>query len=255
MSATLDAGKFKEYFNQAPHLHITGRTYPVEVNYLQEATSDYIFSSLSVVNGIHRIEGPGDILVFLSGEDEIERLCSLLRNEVQNLDVLPLYSRMSPQLQQRIYQKSPRRKCIVTTNVAETSLTIDGIVYVVDTGLAKQMLFNPRAEQNCLRMRLISQASARQRMGRAGRTQPGICYRLYTKKTYDHDMPRSTAPGILFERLESAVLTLKQAGYDKVTEFDFMDTPHPESLSRAVGNLNRWYDRYIPQPRPCLFAL
>lgn len=241
MSATLDATRFKAYFNQAPYMHIPSRTYPVSVAYLQEATPDYLLASLGTVEWIHRTKGPGDILVFLSGEDEIKRLCSLLQNMTKNLDVLPLYSRMSPAMRRRICGASPQRRCIVTTNIAKTNVTIDSIVYVVDPGLFKQMVYNPRAEQKCLRVQPISQTSARQRMDQAGRTQPGTCYRLYTKETYDNDMHVSTTPGILSEPLESAVLTLKQAGYSDIPSFDFIDRPHPESLLRAVGNLIRWY--------------
>lgn len=240
MSATLDAGSFQVYFGNAPSLHIPGRAFPVQTLHVQQSTVNVLVSAANVAVHLHNTRPAGDILVFLSGEDEIERLCSFLRKETTNLDIMPLYSRMSRAEQDKINEPRLQRKCIVTTNIAETSLTIDGVVYVVDSGLAKHMLYNPRAQLSSLQVGLISKASARQRMGRAGRTQPGVCIRLYTKSTLENDMLPSNQPGIMYDRLDSLILTLKAAGVSDVRNFGFIDAPPPESLLRAMEELTDW---------------
>ena len=162
---------------------------------------------------IHECEGPGDILVFLTGEAEIEDVCRQVREASESfaattpeIVVYPLYSSLPPAAQRRIFNAAPGprvlggppgRKVVVSTNVAETSLTIDGIVYVVDPGFAKQKVYNPRIRVESLLVSPISQASAKQRAGRAGRTQPGKCFRLYTEKSFKEDLQQTTYPEIL----------------------------------------------------------
>ena len=174
--------------------------------------------------------------------------------EIQNMDqsqvgpvkIYPLYSSLPPAQQQKIFDKAPEatgggpagRKIIVSTNIAETSLTIDGIVYVIDPGFAKQKVYNPRIRVESLLVSPISRASAHQRAGRAGRTRPGKCFRLYTEKSFKSDLIEQTYPEILRSNLGSVVLQLKKLGIDDLVHFDFMDPPAPETLMRALELLN-----------------
>jgi pre-mRNA-splicing factor ATP-dependent RNA helicase DHX15/PRP43 len=254
MSATLDAQKFQEYFYNAPLLKVPGRTYPVEVFYTAAPEPNYVEAAIRTVVHIHQCEGPGDILVFLTGEQEIEQACDEIREKAASLGtdlpelvVLPLYSSLPPQQQRRIFDKAPDprvmgglpgRKVVVSTNIAETSLTIDGIVYVVDPGFSKQKVYNPRIRVESLLVSPISRASARQRAGRAGRTRPGKCYRLYTEKSFFEDLQETTYPEILRSKMSNVVLTLKKLGIDDLVHFDFMDPPAPETLMRALELLN-----------------
>ena len=239
MSATLDARKFQTYFSLdegvlVPLLKVPGRTHPVEVFYTEEAQEDYVQSAIRAVLMIHRLEEPGDILVFLTGEEEIEDACKKIHREIElllshnetassvgPLVCLPLYSSLPPQQQQRIFDappapRTPRdypgRKVIVATNIAETSLTIDGIVYVVDPGFSKQKVYNPRIRVESLIVTPISQASARQRAGRAGRTRPGKCFRLYPEHVFTKELEPQTPPEILRSNLGSTVLELARLG-------------------------------------------
>ena len=256
MSATLDAQKFQRYFDNAPLLTVPGRTHPVDVFYTQAAEKDYVEAALRTVVQIHAYEGEGDILLFLTGEEEIEDMCRKIRIEVDEsirdgdagpLVVYPLYGTLSPQQQQKIFDKAPPartpggrpgRKCVVATNIAETSLTIDGIVYVVDPGFSKQKVYNPRIRVESLLVSPISKASAKQRAGRAGRTKPGKCYRLYTEKAFKSELIEQTYPEILRSNLNSTVIELKKLGIDDLVHFDFMDPPAPETLMRALEELN-----------------
>ncbi|CAG8597085.1 8705_t:CDS:2 [Cetraspora pellucida] len=256
MSATLDADKFQRYFNDAPVLTVPGRTFPVEIYYTPEAERDYLEAAIRTVMQIHEYEPPGDILLFLTGEDEIENACLKIRTENEELmkksdlgtvKVLPLYSSLPPQQQQRIFEDAPPprvkdgkpgRKVIVSTNIAETSLTIDGIVYVVDPGFSKQKVYNPRIRVESLLVSPISKASAQQRAGRAGRTRAGKCFRLYTEKAFLKELQEQTYPEILRSNLGSVVLQLKKLGIDDLVHFDFMDPPAPETLMRALELLN-----------------
>lgn len=187
---------------------------------------------------IHKSRSKGDILIFLPGESEISTVCGLLKG--QNLDVYPLHSQLSRAKQQKaIHSKSDTRKCIVSTNVAETSLTIDGIVYVIDCGLSRQPVYNPRLDIDMILLRPISQASAKQRTGRAGRMQNGVCYRLYSKKAFNSMLP-STEPAIRCQSFQTAALKLLSMGYNKLVLFDWLDAPPPELLSRAAQDLKDW---------------
>jgi pre-mRNA-splicing factor ATP-dependent RNA helicase DHX15/PRP43 len=254
MSATLDAGKFQAFFDNAPLIHVPGRLHPVEIFYTEAPERDYLEAAVRTALQVHLCEGPGDMLLFLTGEEEIEDACAKLRREsgsagpdTPELKCLPLYSTLPPAAQQRIFEAAPGprkpggppgRKCIVSTNIAETSLTIDGVVYVIDPGFAKQKVYNPRIRVESLLVSPISQASAKQRAGRAGRTQPGKCFRLYTKKAFLDELQEQTYPEILRSNLGAQVLQLKKLGIEDLVHFDFMDPPAPETLMRALELLN-----------------
>ena len=256
MSATLDAQKFQSYFNDAPLLAVPGRTHPVEIFYTPEPERDYVEASLRTVLQIHAGEPEGDILLFLTGEEEIEDACRKIRLEADEmireadagpLIVYPLYGTLPPNQQQKIFDPAPPpnkkggtpgRKCIVSTNIAETSLTIDGIVYVVDPGFSKQKIYNPRIRVESLLISAISKASAQQRAGRAGRTRPGKCFRLYTEGAFKKELIEATHPEVLRSNLSSTVLDLKKVGIDDLVHFDFMDPPAPETMMRALEELN-----------------
>ncbi|KAK8654406.1 hypothetical protein V6N13_128374 [Hibiscus sabdariffa] len=213
MSATLEAEKFQGYFYGAPLMKVPGRLHPVEIFYTQEPERDYLEAAIRTVVQIHMCEPPGDILVFLTGEEEIEDACRKITKEVGNMGdqvgpvkVVPLYSTLPPAMQQKIFEPAlppvkedgpAGRKIVVSTNIAETSLTIDGIVYVIDPGFSKQKVYNPRVRVESLLVSPISKASAHQRSGRAGRTQPGKCFRLYTEKSFNNDLQPQTYPEIL----------------------------------------------------------
>ncbi|KAM0875202.1 hypothetical protein ACQ4PT_036898 [Festuca glaucescens] len=254
MSATLEAEKFQSYFSSAPLMKVPGRLHPVEIFYTQEPERDYLEAAIRTVVQIHMCEPAGDILVFLTGEEEIEDACRKINKEVNNMGdqvgpvkVVPLYSTLPPAMQQKIFDAAPPplreggpagRKIVVSTNIAETSLTIDGIVYVIDPGFSKQKVYNPRIRVESLLVSPISKASAHQRAGRAGRTQPGKCFRLYTEKSFSGDLQEQTYPEILRSNLANTVLTLKKLGIDDLVHFDFMDPPAPETLMRALEVLN-----------------
>ena len=256
MSATLDAQKFQTYFNDAPLLPVPGRTHPVEIFYTQEPERDYVEAALRTVLQIHATEPEGDILLFLTGEEEIEdasRKITLEADEMIReadagpLKTYPLYGTLPPAQQQRIFDPAPPprkpggrpgRKCIIATNIAETSLTIDGIVYVVDPGFSKQKVYNPRIRVESLLVSPISKASAQQRAGRAGRTRPGKCFRLYTEAAFKKELIEQTYPEILRSNLSATVLDLKKLGIDDLVHFDLMDPPAPETLMRALEELN-----------------
>ncbi|KAI5959495.1 PRP43 [Candida pseudojiufengensis] len=256
MSATLDAEKFQNYFNKSPLLAVPGRTHPVEIYYTPEFQKDYLDASIRTVLQIHQTESKGDILLFLTGEEEIEDACKKIQLESDELiregktgplKVLPLYGSLPPNQQQRIFEKAPisndennkpGRKVIISTNIAETSLTIDGIVYVIDPGFSKQKVYNPRIRVESLLVSPISKASAQQRAGRAGRTRPGKCFRLYTEEAFKKELIQQSYPEILKSNLSSTVLELKKLGIDDLVHFDFMDPPAPETMMRALEELN-----------------
>ncbi|KAJ9455950.1 putative pre-mRNA-splicing factor ATP-dependent RNA helicase DEAH2 [Diplonema papillatum] len=249
MSATLDAQKFQAYFDTAPLMNIPGRMFPVDIFYTKQPEQDYVEAAVRAVVQIHTYEGPGDVLLFLTGEEEIETACNRITGECNankangkcgEMKCIPLYSSLPPQQQQRIFEAAPPggRKCVVSTNIAETSITIDGVVYVVDPGFSKQKVFNPRVRVESLLVSPISQASANQRAGRAGRTKPGKCFRLYTEHSFKNDLIPQTYPEILRSNLGSVVLQLKKLGIEDLVHFDFMDPPAPETLMRALELLH-----------------
>ncbi|KEG08945.1 putative ATP-dependent DEAD/H RNA helicase [Trypanosoma grayi] len=246
-SATINAEKFSNFFDGAPIFTVKGRTFPVEVSYLTEPVADYVKACAESVLLLHATKPlPGDILVFLPGQEEIENCAAAIREGIANaggqlrpLLVLPIYSSLPPRDQKRIYETPPphTRKVVIATNIAETSITIDGIVYVVDSGLCKQNYYNHRAMVEELRVLPTSQASAMQRAGRAGRTQEGDCYRLYTTYTFRNELPQETVPEIMRCSMSSVVLQLKALGINNLLQFEFIDAPSTASLERALDHL------------------
>ncbi|XP_050043546.2 ATP-dependent RNA helicase DHX8 [Dermacentor andersoni] len=246
-SATLDAVKFSQYFFEAPIFTIPGRTFPVEILYTKEPETDYLDASLITVMQIHLTEPPGDILLFLTGQEEIDTACEILYERMKSLGpdvpeliILPVYSALPSEMQTRIFEPATpgSRKVVIATNIAETSLTIDGIYYVVDPGFVKQNVYNPKTGMDSLVVTPISQAQAKQRAGRAGRTGPGKTYRLYTERAYRDEMLTTPVPEIQRTNLASTVLQLKAMGINDLLSFDFMDAPPTETLIMALEQLH-----------------
>lgn len=245
-SATLDAEKFSTYFFGCPIFTIPGRTYPVEILYTKEPEPDYLDAALITVMQIHLSEPSGDILVFLTGQEEIDTSCEILFERmkalgpsVPELIILPVYSALPSEMQTKIFEPTPAgsRKVILATNIAETSITIDGIYYVVDPGFVKQNAYDPKLGMDSLVVTPISQAQARQRSGRAGRTGPGKCYRLYTEAAYRNEMLPNSIPDIQRQNLASTILALKAMGINDLVNFDFMDPPPAQTLLTALESL------------------
>ncbi|KJX93512.1 pre-mRNA-splicing factor ATP-dependent RNA helicase-like protein cdc28 [Zymoseptoria brevis] len=246
-SATLDAQKFSQFFDDAPILNIPGRTYDVEMNYSLQPEANYLSAAITTVFQIHLSQPmPGDILVFLTGQDEIEQAEQSLQETARKLGsaapelmICPIYANLPTDLQQRIFDPTPPkvRKVVLATNIAETSLTIDNIVYVIDPGYVKENRYTPATNMESLVAVPISRASANQRAGRAGRTGPGKCFRLYTKWAYYNDLPANTTPEIQRTNLNSIVLLLKSLGINDLINFDFMDPPAPDMLIRSLEQL------------------
>lgn len=245
-SATLDAEKFSGYFFNCNIFTIPGRTYPVEILYTKQPESDYLDAALITVMQIHLTEPEGDVLLFLTGQEEIDTACQILYERIKGLGknipeliILPVYSALPSEMQSRIFEPAPpgKRKVVVATNIAEASLTIDGIYYVVDPGFAKQNVYNPKLGLDSLVITPISQASAKQRAGRAGRTGPGKCYRLYTESAYRNEMLPTTVPEIQRINLGLTTLTMKAMGLNDLLSFDFMDPPPPQALISAMEQL------------------
>ncbi len=314
-SATLEAEKMSDYFDGAPVFVIPGRRYPVEVMYTKGAMSergcvlcvcaadalaapeaDYVEAAIITVLQTHLTQGPGDILVFLTGQDEVETaadeltkrtramgskikvcvcvcvcVCARALTGVQELIIAKIYSTLPSDQQAKIFEPTPphARKVVIATNIAETSLTIPGIVYVVDAGFVKMTSYNPRTGMESLIVTPISKAMAQQRVrhvlanththththtlarslalllthtrspqaGRAGRVAPGVCFRLYTSWAFQHELDEATVPEIQRTNLTSVVLLLKSLGVDDLIHFDFMDPPPAETLIRALEQL------------------
>ncbi|XP_020096072.1 pre-mRNA-splicing factor ATP-dependent RNA helicase DEAH1-like isoform X2 [Ananas comosus] len=245
-SATLDAEKFSDYFDSAPIFKIPGRRYPVEIHFTTAPEADYIDAAIVTVLQIHVTQPLGDILVFLTGQEEIETVDEILKHRIKGLGtkiaeliICPIYANLPTELQAKIFEPTPEgaRKVVLATNIAETSLTIDGIKYVVDPGFCKIKSYNPRTGMESLLVNPISKASAEQRAGRSGRTGPGKCFRLYTKYNYDHDLEENSVPEIQRTNLANVVLTLKSLGIHDLVNFDFMDPPPSEALLKALEQL------------------
>ena len=245
-SATLDAEKYSTYFLECPIFTIPGRTFPVEILYTKTPETDYLDAALITVMQIHLSEPPGDVLLFLTGQEEIDTACQILYERMKSLGdnlpeliILPVYSALPSEMQTRIFDAAPpgSRKVVVATNIAEASLTIDGIYYVVDPGFVKQKAYNPKVGMDSLVVVPISQASARQRAGRAGRTGPGKCYRLYTEPAYKNEMLACNVPEIQRTNLGNTVLSMKAMGVNDLLHFDFMDAPPVQTLVAAMESL------------------
>ncbi|XAR67153.1 RNA helicase [Bertholletia excelsa] len=245
-SATLDAEKFSGYFFNCNIFTIPGRTFPVEILYTKQPESDYLDASLITVLQIHLTEPEGDILLFLTGQEEIDYACQCLYERMKGLGknvpeliILPVYSALPSEMQSRIFDPAPpgKRKVVVATNIAEASLTIDGIFYVIDPGFAKQNVYNPKQGLDSLVITPISQASAKQRAGRAGRTGPGKCYRLYTESAFHNEMSPTSIPEIQRINLGMITLSMKAMGINDLLSFDFMDPPSPQALISAMEQL------------------
>lgn len=245
-SATLDAEKFSAYFFDCPIFTIPGRTFPVEILYTKEPEPDYVEACITTVMQIHLSEPAGDILLFLTGQEEIDTCCEVLFGRIKALGdlapeliILPVYGSLPSEMQSRIFDPPPAgsRKCVVATNIAEASLTIDGIYYVIDPGFCKQKAYNAKLGMDSLVVTPISQASARQRAGRAGRTGPGKCYRLYTEVAYKTEMMPSSIPEMQRTNLGNVVLQLKAMGINDLLNFDFMDPPPVQTLITAMESL------------------
>ncbi|CAJ0957156.1 unnamed protein product, partial [Mesorhabditis belari] len=246
-SATLDSVKFSEYFCEAPIFTIPGRTFPVEILFSKEPETDYMEAALITVMQIHLTEPPGDVLVFLTGQEEIDTASEVLYERMKSLGakvpeliILPVYGALPSEMQTRIFEPAPpgKRKVVIATNIAEASLTIDGIYYVVDPGFVKQKIYNPKSGMDSLTVVPISQAAAKQRAGRAGRTGPGKCYRLYTERAYRDEMLPMPVPEIQRTNLASTLLQLKSMGINNLIDFDFMDAPPLEAMITALHELH-----------------
>ncbi|KAI0648202.1 P-loop containing nucleoside triphosphate hydrolase protein [Trametes meyenii] len=250
-SATLDATAFMEYFiagnspGEATIVSLEGRAYPVEVACLQDPVADYVHKAAEVVWDIHLQQSPGDVLVFLSGREEIERCLDLLAEllptlprNAKRLTLLALHAGLTTDEQLRVFEPAERgaRKVIVATNIAEASVTIDGVKYVVDSGFVKIRTYNPTTAMSSLITVPVSQASATQRAGRAGRTAPGICYRLYTRQAFEQ-LPPMTPPEITRTDLTTPILQLKSLGIDDLMKFEWVSSPPAESVLRALEGL------------------
>ncbi|KAF2754379.1 ATP-dependent RNA helicase DHX8 [Pseudovirgaria hyperparasitica] len=245
-SATLDADKFSEYFNKCPIFSIPGRTFPVEIMYSREPESDYLDAALTTVMQIHLTEPMGDILLFLTGKEEIDTSCEILHERmkalgpsVPELMILPIYGALPSEIASRIFEPAPpgSRKVVIATNIAETSITIDGIYYVVDPGFVKQMAYDAKLGMDRLQVTPISQAQAKQRAGRAGRTGPGKCFRLYTEAAFQSEMLPTTIPEIQRQNLSNTILMLKAMGINDLLHFDFMDPPPTNTMLTALEEL------------------
>ena len=245
-SATMDAQKFAKYFDDAPIFNIPGRRYPVDIHYTPQPEANYLAAAVTTIFQIHITQPRGDILVFLTGQEEIEaaelnlqETARKLGSKVPEMIICPIYANLPSELQGKIFEPTPpkARKVVLATNIAETSLTIDGIVYVIDPGFVKENVYNARTGMESLVVTPCSRASANQRSGRAGRVAPGKCFRLYTKFAFHNELDDSTTPEIQRTNLNSVVLLLKSLGINDLVDFDFMDAPPAETLIRAFENL------------------
>ncbi|KAJ8377931.1 hypothetical protein AAFF_G00249940 [Aldrovandia affinis] len=259
-SATLDTERFSCFFDDAPVFRIPGRRFPVDIYYTKAPEADYLEACVVSVLQIHVTQPPGDVLVFLTGQEEIEACCELLQercrrlgSKISELIVLPIYANLPSDMQAKIFNPTPpgARKVVVATNIAETSLTIDGIIYVIDPGFCKQKSYNARTGMESLIVTPwawshmspatinlhMQQASANQRAGRAGRVAAGKCFRLYTAWAFKHEMEESSVPEIQRTNLGNVVLLLKSLGINDLIHFDFMDPPPHETLVLALEQL------------------
>uniref|UniRef100_A0A7S4IHY6 RNA helicase n=1 Tax=Odontella aurita TaxID=265563 RepID=A0A7S4IHY6_9STRA len=247
-SATLSAESFADFFGGVPVFRIPGRTFPVDAYFSKTVQEDYVMAAVKQALQIHFNSPAGDILIFMTGQEDIEGTCQVLAEKMEKLSdgedtppllVLPMYSQLPADLQAKIFDAAPKgvRKCVVSTNVAETSLTVDGIRYVIDCGYCKLKVYNPKIGMDALRVTPVSRANAKQRSGRAGRTGPGHCFRLYTDRQYRDEMLESSVPEIQRTNLGNVVLLLKSLGVRNLLEFDFMDPPPQDNVLSSLYQL------------------
>lgn len=252
-SATINAQKFSEFFDNAPIFTVPGRRFPVSIHYTQQPEANYIQAAVNTIFLVHSKKPKGDILVFLTGQEEIESLQESLLEAtdkmvslMERLIICPIYANLPYEMQNKIFEPTPpnARKVVLATNIAETSITIDGIQYVIDCGYVKENVYNPSTGMDSLVVVPCSKASADQRAGRAGRVGPGECYRLYTKWSFNNELLANPTPEILRGNLISTVLLLLSLGINDLVNFDFMDAPSSETLIKclellyAIGALN-----------------
>ncbi|QLB16141.1 ATP-dependent RNA helicase HrpA [Mannheimia varigena] len=235
-SATIDVERFSKHFNNAPIIEVSGRTFPVEVRYrpiVEEEDQDQLQGILNAVDEL-QAEGRGDILIFMNGEREIRDTADALqKQELRFTEILPLYARLSAEEQQRIFKPSGLNRIILATNVAETSLTIPNIKYVIDTGTARISRYSYRTKVQRLPIEPISQASANQRKGRCGRVSEGICIRLYSEEDFN-SRPPFTDPEILRTNLASVILQMTSLGLSDIASFPFVDAPDSRQIQDGI---------------------
>ena len=239
-SATIDTAKIAAHFDDAPVIEVSGRNYPVEIRYRPlDADGERLEVPAAVRRAITELsrEGPGDILVFSSGEREINEICESVRRHEPDVEVLPLYARLSSKEQQRVFGESKRRRIVVSTNVAETSLTVPGVRYVIDVGEARISRFSQRTKVQRLPIEPVSQASANQRSGRCGRLGPGVAIRLYDEEDFD-TRPEFTEPEIQRTNLASVILTMANQRLGSPLNFPFIDPPEERAVLDGVRLLH-----------------
>ncbi|MDU7945998.1 MAG: ATP-dependent RNA helicase HrpA, partial [Haemophilus parainfluenzae] len=235
-SATIDVERFSKHFNNAPIIEVSGRTYPVEVRYrpvVEEDDQDQLQGILNAVDEL-QAEGRGDILIFMNGEREIRDTAEALQKQnLKHTEILPLFARLSAQEQNKIFHPSGLNRIVLATNVAETSLTVPGIKYVIDPGTARISRYSYRTKVQRLPIEPISQASANQRKGRCGRVSEGICIRLYSEEDFN-SRPEFTDPEILRTNLASVILQMTALGLDDIEAFPFVDAPDKRHIQDGV---------------------
>ena len=235
-SATIDVERFSKHFNNAPIIEVSGRTYPVEVRYRPVAEDDDQDQLQGILNAVDELqaEGRGDILIFMNGEREIRDTAEALQKQnLKHTEILPLFARLSAQEQNKIFHPSGLNRIVLATNVAETSLTVPGIKYVIDPGTARISRYSYRTKVQRLPIEPISQASANQRKGRCGRVSEGICIRLYSEEDFNN-RPEFTDPEILRTNLASVILQMTALGLDDIEAFPFVDAPDKRHIQDGV---------------------
>ncbi|XP_064420527.1 probable ATP-dependent RNA helicase DHX35 [Latimeria chalumnae] len=253
-SATLDAEKFKEFFNRnetndpindtCAIMTIQGRTFPVDIFYTLSPVPDYVKATVETVMKIHQNETDGDILAFLTGQEEVERVVAMVIEQARalsrsgmkkHLRVLPMYAGLPYSEQMKVFERVSHnvRKVVVATNIAETSITINGIVFVIDCGFVKLRAYHPETAIESLVVVPVSQASAKQRAGRAGRNRSGKCYRVFTEEDFEK-LPSATVPEMQRSNLAPVILQLKALGIDNVLRFSFLSPPPAQSMVQAL---------------------
>ncbi len=235
-SATIDTSQFAKHFDTAPVISVEGRSYPVEIRFLDEVKNDLALEAADAALGLLR-ENPGDVLVFCSGDREISEVTAAIEaKKIPQLEVLQLTARLSDHQQKRIFQNHTTRRIIVSTNVAETSLTVPGVTSVVDLGTARISRYNSRTKVQRLPIEPISQSAAAQRSGRCGRLSPGICVRIYSEKDF-LNRPYATEPEIQRTNLASVILTMLSRSLGDIKSFPFIDAPDDRSISAGFALL------------------